>query len=59
MPTDDGLRLDDDQRITPSRPETVEEYPEDAVRCSQTGAWLLGLEDGKLLAKRHVLKGKI
>ena len=59
MPADDSLGLDDDQSIPPTRPETVEEDPENAVRRPQFRPGFLGLEHCELLAERHVLKGKV
>ena len=51
MPSDDGLGLHDDQSVSPSRPHSPKEYPEESICGSKAWASTLGLEDSDLLTQ--------
>jgi hypothetical protein len=59
MPSDHSFRLDDDEGVAPPGPQAVKQHPENAVRYSQPGGGLLGLQNGKLLTECHVLEGNV
>ena len=51
MPANDGIRLDDDERVLPSRPESEEGDPERAIEWRDFGLGFLLAVSGKLLAE--------
>ena len=55
MPTDDGVRLYDDQGIAPSWPQATKENPEETVARGKRWACSLLLEDGELLSQCGIL----
>jgi len=59
MPADDGLGLDDGQRLLPSRPAAAQGKPEDSIGRAETRSRLLPSEDSKLLAEREVLQDQV
>ncbi len=59
VPPDYGLRLHDDQGITPVGPPALEEHPQYTISSPQPWSGSLGLEHAELLAESQVLKGKI
>src|SRR6266545_8147056 len=59
MPSDDGLRLHQDQRLPPMQPKLSEQDPEEPVWLSQPGPRLLPFGDRQLLAKRGDLQREI
>jgi hypothetical protein len=58
MPSNDGVGGDDDQRVTPARPEAREQDPEHSVAVPQGWALPSPLEDLDLMAKGDVLEGE-
>ena len=56
MPSDHGVRLDDDEGGTPADPEPGQPDPEDAVAAAEP--WTAGpsLKDGNLLPEGEVLR---
>jgi hypothetical protein len=59
MPANNGLRLDENQRLLPSRPEPFKRHPEQPVESSKSRLWMSLLQDRKLLPKRQVLQKQI
>ncbi len=59
MPADDGLGLDDGERLLPSRPAAAQDNPEDAIGRAETRPRLLPLEDSELLSEREVLQDQV
>jgi hypothetical protein len=59
MPPHDGVRLDDEQDVSPSGPHARERDPEEAVPKGQVRARATALEDGELLAQGEVLEGQV
>ena len=58
MPADHRLGLDDEQTRPPASPQTGKPDPEDPISPVDPGALHRALEDGDLLAERHVLRGE-
>jgi len=58
MPSDHGLRPDEDQRPIPGGPEPAEDDPEDAISGPKSWLLLNPLVDGELLAQGRVLQGQ-
>jgi len=58
MPGHHGLRLHDDQRFDPARPDAAEHNPEQPVETLQTGTGLLPLENAELLAQGNGFQGE-
>ena len=58
MPSDDGVRLDDEKGGTPVCPDLRHDRPEDPITLPH--AWSLGLssKSGDLLTKREILQGE-
>jgi hypothetical protein len=54
-PANNSLRLDENQRLLPPRPEPFKRRPEPPVESSKSRRWMSLLQDRKLLPKRHVL----
>jgi len=59
MPADDCLRLNDNHRLAPLRPQAPESYPQGAIKTLYWWSGILFLENGELLAQRQVLQGYI
>ena len=57
MPARDRLRLDDDQRLPPARPELAQQDPESTIQGREPGAPSGLAEDGELLAERKLDEG--
>lgn len=55
MPANDRLRLHEDERLLPTRPDPLQERPERAASPTQAGARGATVEDGQLLAQGRVL----
>ena len=58
MPGNHGFRLDEDQGFGPALPEPAKDNPEQPIGAIQSGAGLLPLEDGELLAKSDGFQGE-
>ena len=56
MPADDRLRIDEQERLLPSTPETTGEYPEDFVNRSHPGSGMLALQHGQLLPESEIFQ---
>src|SRR5215813_12962873 len=56
MPANDGLRIDEHQRLLPSTPKTTGEYPEDFVNRSDPGSGMLALQHGQLLPESEIFQ---
>jgi hypothetical protein len=59
LPSEDGIRRDDDQRLPPAGPESGQAGPEQTVGRAELGAGRESLVDGELLAQGQVLKGEL
>ena len=57
MPADDGVGLDDDEGLSPSRPELRQEDPKGAVCWCDPGLGSLMGVDGELLAQSEFDQG--
>ena len=57
MPTDDGIGIDNDERVLPSRPESEEGNPEDAIERCDLGLGFFMAIGGELLTKRQLDNG--
>jgi len=55
VPANDCLRLDEDQRLLPSRPEPFKHHPEQHIENSKSRLWMSLLQDGKLLPESQIL----
>jgi hypothetical protein len=55
LPADHRVGLHDDERVGPVAPSAAEEHPEYPIGGSQSGAAVLLLEHGQLLAQGEVL----
>ena len=51
MPTDNGLRLDDDQRLAPARPQARQDDPENPIDHPKRWPEPFPLQDSHLLAE--------
>ena len=51
-----ALRLYDEERFLPSRPEAAQENPEEPVRGVESGLRVSSLQNGDLLAEGEILK---
>ena len=58
MPADDGLGLDDGERLLPARPPATQGKPEESIGRAETRSRVLPSEDGELLSEREVLQGQ-
>jgi len=56
MPADDRLRIDEQERLLPSTPETTGEYPEDFVNRSHPGSGMLALQQSQLLPESEIFQ---
>jgi hypothetical protein len=59
MPADDGLRLNEDQRTFPFRPEPPQYHPEQPIRRSETELRVPLLQDSELLTKGQIFQEQI
>ena len=59
MPAHDGLGLDNEQRLSPSRPAPPQDDPEEPVSDGETRARMIRRQDSKLLTKCEVLQDKV
>ncbi len=59
MPTDDGFRSDDDERIGPAIPEGAQHHPEQAVAALEAGPGMPSLEHGELLAQGENFQAEV
>jgi hypothetical protein len=59
MPPNDCLRLDEDQRLSPSRPEPPQDHPEEFVRMSKSRLRTPSFQDAELLPKSQVFQEQI
>ncbi len=59
MPADDGLRLNQNQRHFPTRPELLEQDPEHPVRSSHARSGSFGRKNDELLPQGQILKKEI
>jgi hypothetical protein len=55
---DDGLGLDQCQRLSPIGPVSQQENPEGSVSIREAGLFGVSLEDFKLMTKRKVFQGQ-
>ena len=55
MPSDDSIRIDDNEMVTPIREPAVGQNPESTVRVANPGTCLAPLENGELLPQTQVL----
>jgi len=58
MPADDGLGLDQCQRLSPIGPVSQQENPEGSISIRQAGRFGVSFEDFKLMSKRKVFQGQ-
>jgi hypothetical protein len=54
MPANNGLWLDKNQRLFPSRPEAPQYHPKQFVRCGKSRVRMLLFQDGELLPESQV-----
>ena len=59
MPTDHGVRLDNDEDIAPARPEPTECRPEESIQGVQHWARTFAFQDGDLLSQGKDFKSRI
>ena len=59
MPANDGVGLDDDQRILPSRPQSAERDPEDPIGRPHLRPGPFGGQNSELLTEREILDEEI
>ena len=59
MPSNHGVRLDDDEDGTPIRPEAGQPSSEDAVALPESWPFRALLQDRKLLPEGEVLEGQL
>ena len=55
MPSDDSIRLDDDEMVTPIREPAADQSPESTVRVANLRSRLAPLQNDELLAQTQVL----
>jgi hypothetical protein len=58
MPSNDGIRLNDDQGFLPAFPQSGKLDPEHSIRFSQAPVGVSPSEDGELLSQREVFEGQ-
>ena len=56
MPTDDGFRRDQDERMFPSRPNPPSDHPEKLIEEAETWPGMSTLERDELLTQSEILK---
>lgn len=59
VPTNYGIRLDDEQRVAPTRPNSGEADPEKPVSRLNRRAFLIPIQYNELMAKSEVLDRKV
>ena len=59
MPSDDGLRLEEQQDLLPVRPEAPQTHPEQSVGGVEFGFTWLAFEHGELMSERQVFKQQL
>ena len=59
MPADHGLRLDNDQRLLPTRPQAFQRDPEQLIETAQSRARSFGMDSQQLLAQGEVLENEV
>jgi hypothetical protein len=59
MPADNGLRLDKDQRLLPSRPKPTYHHPEQFVGSGKPGLRMPYFQDSKLLPEGQIFQKQI
>ena len=57
VPSDDGLGLDEGQRLSPVGPDSGQNDPQGSVSVRQAGSFRVPLEDIELMAECEVLQG--
>ena len=56
VPPDDGLRLDDDERLTPAGPDARENHPESAIKDGEPWTALVSSpQDAELMTEGQIL----
>lgn len=58
VPRNDGLGLDQEESVGPTRPELPEGYPEQAIEAVESRARSFPFPDDELLAESYVLQTK-
>ena len=56
MPTDHGLRSDDEEGLLPGRPKAAREHPEESVERTEFRSGVPALQNRELLSERQVLQ---
>jgi hypothetical protein len=56
VPTDEGFRRDQDERMFPSRPNPLSDYPEELIEQAETRARMSTLQRDELLTQSEILK---
>jgi hypothetical protein len=56
MPTNDGFRRDDDERLLPRRPDPPSDYPEKLIEEVETRARMPTLKSDELLTQSEILE---
>ena len=59
MPPDDSFWSDDDESLSPARPNMAKQNPEQAVGVAEPGPWLSLLQDSELLAQSGIFDSQI
>ena len=59
VPSDDGLRFHDGERVSPARPDSGQQHPEEAVALLQMRTFDGPPQDRDLLPKCEILKGQL
>jgi hypothetical protein len=55
MPTNDGFRRDDDERLLPRRPDPPSNYPEEFIEEAEARATMPTLKSDELLTQSEIL----
>ena len=56
MPSHDGFRLHDYERLLPTRPESTHKNPEKLIECHEPRPRMFALQDGELLPKNEIFE---
>lgn len=59
VPAGNGLRSNNDQGLFPPVPILSRKDPEELIERSQTGPWVLALEDDELLPEGHIFEPEV
>jgi hypothetical protein len=59
MPTNHGLRGNDNQRLLPVRPTPTSEHPEKLVEHAELGFGVFAFQNGELLPERQILDEQV